>query len=282
MKKDILNKCLLILLLAIGILACKPKKAIVVTPPAVKPDTVSMKKLETLRLLRSKNIVFNTLSMKGKAQIHINGNGNSAAVNVRILKDKKIWVSVTAFAGIEVARALITPDSLLMMNRLENIYLSKPFSYIHSYTNKQVNFKMLQDIFTGNAITAFLDEGADLSIDNGVWLLKGERKNLAYQILFNTLLKASEVNLNDVQAGQALKAMYGDYQQVGEYLFPSAIRINSQSGQKKEESSFPSNIQIGAPWGIRKADIDLSFSKIESNVELDFPFTVPKRFKVIN
>jgi len=29
-------------------------------------------------------------------------------------------------------------------------------------------------------------------------------------------------------------------------------------------------------------DITFDFSKIESNVTLDFPFTVPKRFEVLN
>ncbi|WP_316837569.1 DUF4292 domain-containing protein [Pedobacter nutrimenti] len=263
MRKDILNRGLLFTFVIISMAACRPKKAIVVAPPVLKSDTVNVKKKENLQMLRDKDLVFKTLSMKGKAQISINGNSNSASVNVRMLKDKKIWVSVTAFAGIEVARALITPDSVLMMNRVDNIYLSKPFSYIHSFTNKQVNFKMLQDVFTGNAIGSFMEEDADLDLQNGVWLLKGERKSLAYQILFNTLLKSSETNLNDVQSGQALKVVYGEYQQVGDYLFPSNIQINSQAG-------------------LKKAAIELAFSKIESNVELDFPFTVPKRFKVIN
>ncbi|RYG21494.1 MAG: DUF4292 domain-containing protein, partial [Chitinophagaceae bacterium] len=60
----------------------------------------------------------------------VNGNENNVTMLIRIEKDKKIWVSVTAIAGIEVARAVITPDSLLLRDNLNKTYARKPFSYI--------------------------------------------------------------------------------------------------------------------------------------------------------
>jgi hypothetical protein len=242
--------------------ACKTRK-LVVAPPAVKTDTVSAKKAENLLLLKNNNINFLTLSLTGKAQLNMNGEENNVSVNIRMLKDKKIWMRITAIAGIEVARVLVTPDSLLVRNSLQGVALQKPFDYIHRYANKEVNFKLLQDLLTGNAPQDFLSEDADLTFQNGVWLVQGTRNNLGFQILFNTLLKAEETILNHVQAAQALKVVYGNYQKVNESLFPSTMQLNSMSGNKK-------------------VAIEFDFSKIESNVALDFPFTVPKRFKVIN
>jgi len=244
---------------------CKTKKAIVAIPKATeKPiNEAEAKKSEQLKLLSGKDLSFNTLSLKAKANLDINGNSNNVTMNIRMQRNEKIWVSITAIAGIEVARALITPDSIKVRNNLQGVYLKKPFSYAYKFTNKQVDFKLLQAIFSGNTIAAFMKETSELKQENGTWVLSGQQQDLAYRMLFNTLMKVSEDNLNDVQTGQALKVQYGEYQQVNNALFPSSVKINSIAGKQK-------------------ISIDLDFSKIESNVPLEFPFTVPAKYEVIN
>jgi hypothetical protein len=264
MRRNILSKAALLLVLTLAG-ACKTKKAIVVVPKTTESSTsaAETRKSETIQLLRSKDLAFTTLSLKAKADLDINGNSNNVTMNIRMQKDKMIWVSITAVLGIEVARAVITPDSIKVRNNLQSVYLKKPFSYAYRYTNKQVDFSLLQSIFSGNTIAAFMKNTAGLTQENDSWVLGGQQQDLAYRILFNTLLKVSEDNLNDVTSGQALKVVYGDYQKVNDALFPTKLKINSIAGKQK----------IG---------IDMEFSKIESNVPLDFPFTVPKKYEVIN
>jgi hypothetical protein len=264
MKKATINRMVLLAMVSLAF-ACKSKKAIVAAPAAAKPDVAVVNKYEeNVKLLRSKNISFNTLSLKGKADLDMGGNSNSVTVNVRMLRDKKIWMSITALLGIEVARAVITPDSIMVRNNLQSTYIKKPFSYVYRYTSREVTFQMLQDILTGNTINTLFTPEAKLELNNrGVWTLTGSQANLAFDVLFNTFQKSSQVNLNDVRAGQALKVVYANYQQVNEYLFPTNVRINSMSGT-------------------RKVDLNFEFSKVESNVPLDFPFTVPNRFELIN
>jgi hypothetical protein len=263
MRKTVFHRIILLTLVPLAF-ACKSKKAIVAAPAAVKTDSVAVNKnVETIKLLRSKNIVFNTLSMKGKADLNMAGNNNSVTVNVRIQRDQKIWMSITAIMGIEVARAVITPDSIMVLNRLQSTYIRKPFSYVYRYTSKQVTFQMLQDILTGNTINTLLKPEAKLEMNQGVWNLSGTQASLGYNVLFNTFQKSSQVNLNDVKAAQALKVVYGSYQKVNEYLFPTTIGINSMSGT-------------------RRVNLNFDFSKVESNVPVDMSFTVPKRFELIN
>ncbi|MEE1946879.1 DUF4292 domain-containing protein [Pedobacter sp. KR3-3] len=263
MKRNILSS-LLLALVVFG-LGCKPKKIIVATPPVsqeqpAQPD----KKQDNLNLLKGKDLSFNTLALKGKTKLDINGDENSVTINIRIQKDKKIWAIITAAGGIvEVARAVITPDSLLLLNKLEKTYTKKPFSYIYNFTNKQISFGLLQAIFAGNTIPEFTTMDANLVQENGVWVLSGNSGDLAYRTLFNTLLKPAEVTLNDAKAAQALKVSYGKYTPVNNALFPSSVKINTMSGEKK-------------------INIEIEFTKIESNVPVDFPFTVPKNFQVIN
>jgi len=262
MKRSILNSAFL-LGAVIFVSACKPKKEIVVAPPTKTETKTDNSKAEALTLLNSKQLKFNTLSLKAKATLDIAGDANDVTMNFKMKDKETIWVSVTALGGMaEVARALITPDSIKIMNRMKSEYLKKPFSYIYNFTNKQVNFNTLQAILTGNAMGEFLTAESDVKQENGVWVVSGSKSELDYKLLFNTLFKVSETNLNDAKNGQALKVTYTDYQKLNESLFPSALQIKTLSKAKK-------------------INIDLQFVKIDGNVPVDFPFSVPKRFAVV-
>jgi hypothetical protein len=258
-------KAMVMLSLVSVAMACKSKKAVVATTPVVKAaPIVSDKKEANVKLLRSKNINFNTLSMKGKANLRLPGNENTVTVNVRMQRDQKIWMSITALLGIEVARAVITPDSIMVLNKLQNTYVRQPFSYIYRYTSRQVTFKMLQDVLTGNTINTLFNPTSILGQnEQGLWNLKGNEGTLGFNLNFNALQKPGQLNLNDSKAAQALKVNYGHYQKVNEFMMPAQIAINSMSGNKR-------------------VDIDFEFSKIESNVQVDFPFKVPKSYELIN
>lgn len=262
MKRNILNNTLLIAC-ALFALSCRPKKEIIKAPPVAETVPVTNKKAENLALISEKELQYNTLVLKGKAELDVNGDANSVTLNVRIKKDETIWFNVTALGGaIEAARGIITPDSLFLMNRLQRTILRKPFTYIHDYTNRQIRFGWLQSILTGNTIKSLVTEKSDLKQENGVWVLSGTSQSLAYRTLFNTLLKSATLNLNDAAAGQALKVNYDKYTPVNNGLFPSDMKINSAVGNKK-------------------INVAVEFTKIDANVAVEFPFTVPKNYEVI-
>lgn len=264
MKKNILNSVSIVFIL-VAIFGCKAKKVIIPTPvPVVKEKVEIDKKPENLNLLKSKNLLFNTLALKGKANLDVNGEENNVAMNIRIQKDKKIWVIVTAAGGIiEVARAVITPDSLLLLNKLQKTYTKKPFSYIYQFTNKQINFGLLQAVLSGNTIPDLMTVKSNLIQKDGIWVLNGTNGDLAYQSLFNTLLKVSETTLNDAKSAQAFKVIYGNYTPTNNALFPSSLKINTMSGAKK-------------------INMEIEFTKIETNIPVEFPFSVPKNYELIN
>ena len=262
MNRNILNS-----LLAIGIAGtfagCAAKKLVVTPPPAVMTEIPSVdKSAEYLSLLESKNFKFNTLLLKGKAHIDLNGEENNVSINVRIKNKEMIWVSVSAIIG-EVARVSITPDSIRIINRLENTYTTKPFSFVKDFSSSKISFAMLQDILSGNLITELIAPNTPVTQDGGVFSIKGTDEEVAFTFLFNTLLRVQEADLNQIRASQALKVIYTDYHQLAVGLFPTNISINSMSGVKKN-------------------NISLNFTSIEGNVPLDFPFSVKPHFKVIH
>ena len=253
------------MLMGIALIACKSKKKLVdvTAAPPVAASAGDVKKAEQLKLLKSKDISFNTLAIKAKANLDFAGSKNGVTMNIRMERDKQIWVSITAIAGIEVARALITPDSIKVRNNFQSTYIQKPFSYAHRYTSKNVNFKMLQAIFAGNTIPDFFTELAKVNQQDANWQVSGEEGTLAFKVFIGNLLKVTENNLNDLKSGQALKVAYGPYQQLNEGLLPSTITINSMAGTKR-------------------VNIDLEYTKVDRNVPLDFPYSVPKKYELVN
>src|ERR1700744_4607549 len=197
MRRNILNK-LLILCCALAIVSCKAKKQMVATqgqgpvrnPVVVKP-VISSKLTE----IRKSQADFITFSGRAKTKLDINGSSNDVTLNIRIQKGQKIWVSITAIAGIEVARAMITPDSLLVINKLQGLYIRKPFSYIYSFTSKQVDYSSLGAILVGNAIPQLLNEDAKMQADSGRTILSGNLQELVYKLIIGADMKASHTEL---------------------------------------------------------------------------------------
>ena len=268
-----LTRCVCILFLLGLFASCKTKKAVavsgspsdsvpaaVVVQPAESIVDVRANKLESIK---NKEANFTTYSGKAKAALTIGSNSNDVTMNIRIKNNEAIWVSVTAIAGLEVARALITPDSVRVINRLENEYIKKPFSYLYEFTNNKINFATLQSVLIGNAISEFITVSTEVNINGAQADLKSNIGSMMYKLLVNDQDKITQTTLSDAAAGQSLTVTYGDFQVVSQQLVPHTIVMKSQAKSK--------NINL-----------DLRFTKIEFDMPVDIPFRVPDRYTIKN
>jgi hypothetical protein len=259
MKKNILNK-LLIACCLLAMVSCKARKQLIVTrqaDSAAKPlDNVSSK----LDAIRAKQVSFNTFAGKAKTKLDINGNSNDVTLNIRIERDKKIWVSITAIFGVEAARALITPDSILLINRLQGVYLRKPFSYVYKYASNQVNYKTLESLLIGNAIPELLNEKAVFINTDGNTMLSGNLQDLLYKLIVGADLKVTQTNLSNQNEGQSLQVVNNTFILATNRVMPSQIDIASVVKDKK--------IQV-----------NLHYTKADYDVPQDYPFSIPASYE---
>ncbi|MFM6976661.1 MAG: DUF4292 domain-containing protein [Sphingobacteriaceae bacterium] len=245
---------LLFSLLLLG--ACRSKKQTINTDKLALEKS-NAEKLETIRQTQAN---FTTLSVKAKADLVLDGNANDVTINFRILKGQKIWLSVTAIAGLEVARMLITPDSIKVINRLESSYMVKPFSFIHQFTNDQINYGVLEAILVGNAFEEALKQ-PNFIVDNNQLQTKGNLSTIAYRVNFNEAFKVTDTYLEDTLASQQLLIAYQDFYGEAGLILPHHIKLKTSAGKKS----------ISA---------EMKYTKIEKDLSLDYPFNVPKRFSV--
>ncbi len=263
MKKNILNRLILLCCLML-LFSCKAKKQLIVTR---QPEVVKAKdentKANKLNAIRLKQIDFNTFSGKAAAKLNIDGRVNDVTMNIRIKKGQQIWVSITAILGLEVARALITPDSIKVINRLEGSYLKKPFNYIYQFTSRQINYKTLESLLIGNAIPELINEQADIKANNGNVVLSGNLNDLAYTLVVGPDLRVTKTSMVNTAVSQSIQVENAGFIQTNSRIMPSQININSSVKEKKVQ-------------------IDLHYIKTDFDQSLDFPFNVSGRFSIVN
>ena len=246
------------------VVSCKAKKQLLVKKTTIDTvaGTVDIKKAK-LDAIRAGQTSFDSFSGKARAALNIGGSSNDVTLNIRIKSGQKIWVSITAIAGIEVARALITPDSIMVINRLQSVYLKKPFSYINTFAGNQVNYKTIESLLIGNAIPELLNENVDLQARPDSITITGNLQGLVYKLITGPGMKVTQTNLSDQNAGQSLTAINNTFIQSGTRVIPSQIDITSLIKDKK--------IQV-----------NLHYIKLGFDQQLEFPFSIPARYQEAN
>ncbi|HEY4326330.1 MAG TPA: DUF4292 domain-containing protein [Mucilaginibacter sp.] len=247
----------------LALVSCKAKKQLLTTGAAGNTTKPADNKRSQLDAIRAGQTNFDTFSGKAHTKLNFSGSSNDVTLNIRIKKNQKIWVSVTAIAGIEVARALITPDSILTMNKLQSVYLKQPFSYLYKMAGKDFNYKTLESLLTGNAIPELINESAVLQTKGDTITLTGNLQDVMYKLILGPGMKVAQTNLDNKTDERSLQATNSNYIQTGNRSVASQIDIASASKDQK--------VQIG-----------LHYVKVDLDQPLEFPFTIPTRYKEIN
>jgi hypothetical protein len=162
--------------------------------------------------------------------------------------------------GVEVARAVITPDSILLINRLEGVYMKKPFSYVYAYASKQVNYKTLESLLIGNAIPELLTEKSEFVTTSNTTTLSGSLDDLLYKLIVGADNKVTQTNLNNQNEGQSLQVANNAFIQASNRILPSQIDIASVVKDKK-------------------VHINLHYTKVDFDQQLEYPFSIPDRYE---
>lgn len=100
-------------------------------------------------LLKKSEIDFNTLVFKFSGSYKFKDESQNFNGQVRIYNDSLIWVNITAL-NIEVARVLISKDSVKFMNKLNKTYFVGGIDFINQRLNTELDFGMLQSVMVGN------------------------------------------------------------------------------------------------------------------------------------
>lgn len=228
------------------------------------PTEISAANEASIKTFELNNLDFYTFSGRAKTKIELDKKIHDVTLNVRIERDEAIWLSVSAILGIEVARVLITPDSVKILNKLQGEYIVKPFAYIYNYTNRDITFETLQDLLMAN-VSSNLLRAADVQVASATdeFIVVGIKEQLSYQYRINKENRPFNFMLQEIGGIQNLEAFYKDYVNTNGYNFPQNIALNIVG----------ENVTL-------KAQLD--YNRVSFNENVEMPFSVPSRYKVIN
>jgi hypothetical protein len=214
-----------------------------------------------LQALDSARIQFQTFSSKVNVDYRgSDGKNYDVNANIRMQRDSAIWISVNAVLGIEALRALITRDSVKLLDKLNKTYRAHSIDYLQTTTALPLDLPTLQDLIIGNPV--FLDSNVI-----GYTKSPGSISLLVLGKLFKNLISVSEadntvqhIKLDDANPARARTAdlSYAGYEDKDGFRFATKRTISVS--EKK------------------KLDIRLDFKQYAFNQPVEFPFAIPKNF----
>lgn len=235
-------------------------EAVIVKPPKTV-DSFELVK-DIVYNLNKNRINFTTFSAKVRVEYEGKDNSNQANAYIRIQKDSLIWVSLTGALGIEGYRALITRDSVMLMNKLDKTIQYRSISYLQDITKVPFDFYALQDFIVGNPIF----------LDSNIVSFKSANDQLLVSMVgtvFKNLITIDNQSLNIVHSklddinplkNRTADITYDDYEKQDSINFSTKRKITVS-----EKS---------------KLDINLDFKNYNFNKLQDYPFNIPKNYKV--
>ena len=260
-----MNKYSLLLALGLGLAGCARKAVPTVSTTGPGTSTPAME--PTLPSVQAKNTAFDFLSIKGKAQVTLKGNKQGANLSVRVRRDSIIWVS-GGLAGFEGVRAVLTRDSVRVVNRLEKTYFSGGYDYLTKLLNVPVSFAQMQTLLLGDYLPAPAGTKPTVATEEAA------RQRVSYNlssVLVEHLLQAGntgrvqQLRLSDEPAKRNLTVDYTDFQPLdAQQPLPFARALFVQAQQ-------PSAGAVTAAINYNKVEV--------SRTRLSFPFAVPKGYR---
>lgn len=268
MKKILLA----ILIVSTALFSCRSTKkltqVVVVTDSTTKPkpipeDDSARMVAEVFENIKKNNIDFTTFSAKVKVD-YADSKGQKYDFNtfMRIQKDSIMWVSIVAALGIEAFRVRITPDTVMILDKLNKTYTIKPISYLQEVTQLPFDFKTLQNLILGNPVYVEGDVTSfKLTGDIVTMSLAGNffKHLLTFQKPQFTLI-SSKLDDVDKTRSRTASLLYEGHEPNGLLLFSNRRKI--RIAEKNQ------------------LDVDLDFKQVEFNKPQAYPFSIPRNYKM--
>ena len=208
-----------------------------------------------------------SIDWEGKGTTKVNG-------TLRIKKGEVIQLSIAPLLGIEVARAEISPDGVLVIDRMNKRYVEVSFAEVKALANADLDFHTLQALFLNELFLPGKDDltsrdassfRVEVGLD-GVTLDVKKAKRFSYRFLTQApeaLLKESCIGL--MNTPYRLKWEYAGFRPLDAKLFPSEMQVSFLGAKKPVKASFAlSRLSTNADW-----DTHTEVSKRYEKVELE-------------
>ena len=159
---------------------------------------------------------------------------------IRLRKDSVIWMSFSPALGIEVARLMITNDSVKFINRVNKTYFLGDYKFVNDFLKTNIDFDVFQSFLTGNDFQFYEKAKFKASVDNHQYKLATTSRHKLKEFIKKSdenpvvfiqniwldpeNFKITVVKIKEIEKeNKKLEAYYNNFKLIDKQLFPIDI-----------------------------------------------------------
>lgn len=259
------------ILLVLSLSACKAQKS--VTTPGADVNhggtivTTDTDQAAWLSAMTTTIGGWSTLKSGGHLTVKGAGKSFSSAMQVRMVRDEAIFISLRPLLGIEAGRLVIRGDSLFVINKLQKLYMAEKVSLLTAGVPATVG--MMQDLFLGRAhlmgegtlnasrasMVEVVTEGSKLLVTP-----KSQPRDFSYAFAYDADKHILSLDVKLAKGDNAYAITYGDVQRTLAGNIAHSIKFNTDVKGKS----------VG---------LEMDYDRISWNEDVDLSFNIPSGYK---
>ena len=223
-------------------------------------------------------------NLETKFNVKVKGDNNIGLKGqMRMQNDSVIWISLSLKLGIEVARVMITDDSVKFMNRTNKTYFSES---VESFRNSgfggfesELTMDFLQDLLVGSNTLINRNEKYKVTIEDNSYKLTSD-KNTFLVTPKTFKVKSYQLSAISGQPSAVVPEPVEGSTRHFDKLSDRTIKIKYDNFQEVNGRLLPTKIILDA-GDIFDINIEIDYSEIKVGEKLEFPFNISKKYNRI-
>lgn len=254
--------CVFAVLTAFLLSGCKSK--------SVKTARFTKDGIERVESTLARQFQYETFVGKADLMILADGKRITSKAEVRMIKDKFIQISIQPLLGIEVARLTVSPDTLLLIDRMGKRYVCEELASLQHILPKEINFSALQSLLTNQ----IFDVNTPAVQPKDVALLFEQKKEgdllvinskngrrVDYDFMLNPESYLIQTNVLTKSGVNLLDCKYEDFRQVN------------------DGKVFPFQTSLSFKLKGKAVNAAMNYSSVNVNKRTDISISVPNKYK---
>lgn len=280
-------RCFLFGFLIVFLFSCRSVKETV-----VEKEVMNISEGKLYKNLELNELDYRTLyAKKVDVSIDINGKRNNLKGILKIERDSFIWMSVTAPLGIEIARVLLTRDSVKFVDSYNKKYLLTDYGFFYNEFGIHLGFNCIQRILTNAYLN--LDDCNQSNLKSGKFKFeKTDRdyvlSNVQKRALNRKLKKFFKKKSKNKDFALVLQKLHIE----PDYFRPYKLTVEDLDEDMKisadyshfkvyENKIFPEKLVFELFFEENKIKLELEFTRLEFNIKVNSNLRIPSKYKNI-
>jgi hypothetical protein len=268
---------------------CKTKKKVINPdqPVVTKPEDsltgrcrLDFKNARALsRYMKDSELKFKWLFAKANVESVVDKKEENFDIRLSIRRDSAMLVTIQYLLGLQVAKILITRDSVRFVNYIEKTYFTGDFAYINEMLNADLDFDVVQAVFVGNS-AEFHDDDSRLKPVT-------DRTNCRYLLSTARKRRLRRIQQGSLETRDALQTLTLNPENFkilrNEFIDPATNRMFFA-----EYSNFAMTDSVFAPRRVnidiiaeKKASVKIEYVRMEKNSPQKLTLNIPGKYDQI-